>query len=148
MRMTLGWIAAGLLAGIVLTACATGRAGPPPEHVVRAKFDAVNKHDLRAITAAYASDARVMASDFCAPRVGRGEVERTYTALLSSIDDLSVHVDETIAEGSRVLARIRVGGAVHGQRFEVPISNYFEVRNGLIAYDLGVFDAAGRPCRP
>jgi limonene-1,2-epoxide hydrolase len=146
MRTPLGCIAAGLLASMVLTGCATGRAGPSPIDVVRAKFDAVNRHDLQAIAAAYAPDARVMASDFCAPRIGRAEVERTYRALLS-IEDLNVRVDETIADGSRVLARIRVGGAVRGQRFEVPIANSFEVRDGLIAYDLGVFDTAGRPCQ-
>ena len=88
-----------------------------------------------------------MASDFCAPRIGRAEVERTYTALLA-IEDLSVSVDEAIADGSRVLMRIRVRGAIRGQRFELPIANYFEVRDGLIAYDLGVFDNADRPCRP
>jgi hypothetical protein len=43
--------------------------------------------------------------------------------------------------------RSSVLGSVRGQRFEVPIADYFEVRNGLIVYDLGVFDNAGRPCR-
>jgi hypothetical protein len=114
--------------------------------VVRAKFDAVNRHDLQAIAAAYAADARIMASDFCAPRIGRAEVERTYTALLA-IEDLGVSVDDAIADGNRVLARIRVRGAIRGQRFELPISNYFEVRDGLIAYDLGVFDTGTRPCQ-
>lgn len=38
-------------------------------------------------------------------------------------------------------------GSVGGQRFEVPIADFFEVRDGLIVYDLGVFDNAGRPCR-
>jgi hypothetical protein len=27
------------------------------------------------------------------------------------------------------------------------IANYFEVRDGLIAYDLGVFDNGVRPCQ-
>ena len=146
MRTTLGWIAAVLFTSVFLTACATGREMPAALDVVRAKFDAVNRHDLHAIASAYAPDARVMASDFCSPRVGRDEVERTYTALLA-IEDLSVHVDETIADGSGVLARIRVQGAVRGQRFEIPIANYFEVRDGLIAYDLGVFDTGTRPCQ-
>ena len=141
-------IAAGLFTGLLLTACATVReAAPAPLDVVRAKFEAVNRHDLRAITAAYAPDARLMASDFCSPRIGHAAVERTYTALLGSIEDLSVRVDQAIADGNRVLMRIRVLGAVQGQRFEVPIANYFEVRDGLIAYDLGVFDNGTRPCR-
>jgi ketosteroid isomerase-like protein len=144
---TLNHISAGLFTSVLLTACATAPEVTPPLDVVRAKFDAVNRHDLHAITAAYAPDARVMASDFCSPRIGRDAVERTYSALLAAIEDLSVSVDQAIADGSRVLMRIRVRGAVRGQRFEVPIANYFEVRDGLIAHDLGVFDNAARPCQ-
>jgi len=139
-------ISAGLFTSVLLAACATAPQATPPLDVVRAKFDAVNRHDLNAIVAAYAADARVMASDFCSPRIGRDAVERTYTALLA-IDDLSVHVDQAIADGNKVLMRIRVSGAVRGQRFEIPIANYFAVRDGLIAYDFGVFDNAARPCR-
>jgi limonene-1,2-epoxide hydrolase len=146
MRTILGWIAAAVFTSVFLTACATGREVPSAPDVVRAKFDAVNRHDLQAIASAYAPDARVMASDFCSPRIGGDQVERTYTALLS-IEDLSVSVDQTIADGSSVLARIRVRGAIRGQRFEIPIANYFEVRDGLIAYDLGLFDNAGRTCQ-
>jgi len=139
-------ISAGLITGILLTSCATVPEATPPLDVVRAKFEAVNRHDLSAIVAAYAPDAHVMASDFCAPRIGRDAVERTYRALLA-IEDLNVGVDEAIADGNRVLMRIRVRGAVQGHRFEIPIANYFEVHAGLIAYDLGVFDNAARPCR-
>ncbi|HKQ14299.1 MAG TPA: nuclear transport factor 2 family protein [Steroidobacteraceae bacterium] len=144
---TMKSLAAGLFASCLLTACATVQKATPPLDVVRAKFDAVNRHDLQAITAAYAPDARLLASDFCAPRVGHAAVERTYSGLLGSIEDLSVSIDQAIADGNNVLMHIRVQGAVHGQRFEVPISNYFEVRDGLIAYDLGVFDNGSRPCR-
>jgi len=137
---------AGIAAGILLTSCATVQQPPSPLDVVRAKFDAVNRHDLAAIVAAYAPDARLMAADFCSARNGRASVERTYRGLLA-IEDLSVGIDEAIADGSRVLMRIRVRGAVRGQRFEIPIANYFEVRSGLIAYDLGVFNNGSRPCQ-
>jgi len=83
----------------------------------------------------------------CAPRIGRSEVERTYTALFS-INDLSVRLDHVLADGNHVAVRFRVLGSIGGQRFEVPIADFFEVRDGLIVYDLGVFDNAGRPCRP
>ena len=136
-----------LLAGIALASCATTPPQPVPVDAVRAKFDAVNRHDLRAVVESYAPQARLMASDFCAPRTGRSEVERTYTALFSSIDDLSVRLDHVLADGNYVAVRFRVLGAVGGQRFEVPIADFFEVRDGLIVYDLGVFDNGSRPCR-
>jgi uncharacterized protein len=130
-----------------LASCATPPPHPAPLDAVRAKFDAVNRHDLRAVVASYAPQARLMASDFCAPRIGRSEVERTYTALFSSVADLSVRLDQVQADGNHVAVRFSVLGSVGGQRFEVPIADFFEVRDGLIVYDLGVFDNAGRPCR-
>jgi ketosteroid isomerase-like protein len=136
-----------LLVCSALASCATTAPHPSPSDVVRAKFDAVNRHDLRAVVESYDPQARLMAADFCVPRIGRGEVERTYTALFSSIDDLSVRLDQVLEDGNRVAVRFSVLGSVRGQRFEVPIADFFEVRNGLIVYDLGVFDNAGRPCR-
>jgi ketosteroid isomerase-like protein len=134
-------------AGAALASCASVPGHPAPLDVVRAKFAAVNRHDLQAITQSYAPEARLMASDFCAPRIGRHEVERTYRALFDSIDDLSVRLDEALPDGDRVAVRFRVLGAAGGRRFEVPIANFFEVRDGLIVYDLGVFDNGGRACR-
>ena len=142
-----GKTACMLLAFGALTSCATTAPQPAPLDVVRAKFDAVNRHDLRAVVESYAPQARLMASDFCVPRTGRSEVERTYTALFSSINDLSVQLDHVLADGDHVAVRFRVLGSAGGQRFEVPIADFFEVRDGLIVYDLGVFDNAGRPCR-
>jgi ketosteroid isomerase-like protein len=130
-----------------LTSCASAPPHSAALDVVRAKFDAVNKHDVHAITESYAPEARLMASDFCAPRIGRSEVERTYKALFGSIENLSVQIDQAFADGSHVAVRFRVLGSVGGRQFEVPIANFFEVRNGLIVYDLGVFDNRGRPCR-
>jgi ketosteroid isomerase-like protein len=130
-----------------LASCATTTPQLAPVDAVRAKFDAVNRHDLRAVVGSYAPQARLMASDFCAPRIGRSGVERTYAALFGSIDDLSVRLDHVLADGNHVAVRFRVLGAVDGQRFEVPIADFFEVRDGLIVYDLGVFDNARRPCR-
>jgi uncharacterized protein len=137
-----------ILAYGALASCASTPPHTAPLDAVRTKFDAVNRHDLRAVVESYAPQARLMASDFCAPRIGRSEVERTYTALFSSIDDLSVRLDHVLADGNHVAVRFRVLGSVGGQRFEVPIADFFEVRDGLIVYDLGVFDNASRPCRP
>ena len=136
-----------VLTSVLLAACSGMPSRPEPEDVVRNKFAAVNRHDLQAVTQSYAPDARLMASDFCAPRIGRQEVERTYRALFASIEDLSVQLDEVRPDGNRIMVRFRVLGAVGGRRFEVPIANFFEVRDGLIVYDLGVFDNGGRACR-
>ena len=132
---------------LLASSCVSTSGHIEPADVVRNKFAAVNRHDLRAVTGSYAPDARLMASDFCAPRLGRQEVERTYRGLFESIEDLSVQLDEVVPDGNRVAVRFRVQGAAGGRRFEVPIANFFEVREGLIVYDLGVFDNGKRACR-
>ena len=65
-----------LLAGV--TACAaTGTGEPSPRSVVEAKFAAVNRHAVADVVAFYAPGAQLTASDFCAPRRGRADMQRT-----------------------------------------------------------------------
>jgi hypothetical protein len=35
-----------------------------------------------------------------------------------------------------------------GRSFDLPLMNFFTVRNGLIVRDQGIFDNGGRACRP
>lgn len=116
------------------------------EAVVRAKFAAVNRHDLAGVVASYAPDARLTASNFCAPRQGRAEVERTYRTMFAALPDLAVTLDEVVASGEAVAVRFRVRSAAAG--LEVPIADFFTVRNGLIERDDGLFDNGGRACTP
>lgn len=125
---------------------AAGAAETGPEAVVRAKFAAVNRHDLAAVIASYAPQARLTASNFCAPREGLAEVERTYRALFAALPDLAVTLDEVVTQGETVAVRFRVRSAAAGM--EVPIADFFTVRNGLIERDDGLFDNGGRPCTP
>ena len=142
-----------LALAMALSGCAT--AAPPspsaassPRAVVEAKFDAVNRHALAEIVALYAPDADVTASDFCAPRHGRADVERTYAAIFAFAPDASVEVQEMISEGDRVAVRFTVRSRAPGRGFEVPILDFFTVRDGLIVRDDGRFDNHGRPCTP
>lgn len=125
---------------------AAGAAETGPEAVVRAKFAAVNRRDLAGVIASYAPQARLTASNFCAPREGLAEVERTYRALFAALPDLAVTLDEVVTQGETVAVRFRVRSAAAGM--EVPIADFFTVRNGLIERDDGLFDNGGRPCTP
>lgn len=125
---------------------AAGAAETGPEAVVRAKFAAVNRRDLAGVIASYAPQARLTASNFCAPREGLAEVERTYRALFAALPDLAVTLDEVVTQGETVAVRFRVRSAAAGM--EVPIADFFTVRDGLIERDDGLFDNGGRPCTP
>ena len=125
-------------------------AGRPdaPRAVVAAKFAAVNRHAVADIVAFYAPDAKVTASDFCKPRQGRADVERTYQALFAAVPDVVADVQDYIVEGDRVAVRFVVRSRLPGRTFDVPILDVFTVRDGLISEDDGLFDNRGRPCTP
>ncbi len=120
--------------------------GASPRAVVAAKFAAVNRHSVEDVAAFYAPDAVVNASDFCAPRQGRAEVERTYRGIFGFVPDAVVEVQEYLVQGDRVAVRLTVSSASLG--FSVPIMNFFTVRDGLITSDEGRFDNGGRACTP
>jgi ketosteroid isomerase-like protein len=135
------------LTGVV--ACAsTGTGDSSPRAVVEAKFAAVNRHVVADIVAFYATDARLTASDFCTPRRGKADVQRTYQSLLALFPDIAAEVHEYFVQGERVAVNLTVRGSVQGRTFAVPVANYFTVRNGLIESDDGIFDTRGRPCSP
>lgn len=121
-------------------------AHPSPRAVIVAKFAAVNRHDIPGIVKLYAPDAEINASDYCKPRAGQAEVQRNYESLFSAYPDIAVDVSEYIAEGDRVAILMKVSVHVNGQIVDVPIADFFTVRNGRIASDDARFDVHGRPC--
>ncbi|MBS0295708.1 MAG: nuclear transport factor 2 family protein [Proteobacteria bacterium] len=136
-------IAALSLAGSVQAAPALS-----PQAVVAAKFEAVNRHAVDEIAAFYAPDAEITAPDFCAPRHGRADVERTYRALFAAVPDASVEVLEYVADGDRVAVRMKVVSRLPDRAFSASLTDFFTVRDGLIVRDDGMFDNRGRPCTP
>ena len=133
---------------LVVALAAPANAAPSSRDVIAAKFAAVNRHSLPEIVARYAPDAIVTASDFCAPRMGHAEIERTYRGIFAALSDVAVDVQEYVVEGDNVAARIVVRGKFNGRAVGIPIMNFFTVRNGLIVRDEGLFDNGGRPCTP
>lgn len=134
------------MAALAATLAAGAAGAAEPEAVIAAKFAAVNRHDVAAVAASYAPQARLTASNFCAPRIGRGEVERTYRGLFAALPDLRVEIDEVVARGDAVAVRFRVISAA--AKVEIPVADFFSVRDGLIERDDGLFDNGGRACAP
>lgn len=116
--------------------------------VVGAKFAAVNRHAVDDIVALYSEDAVLTAPDFCSSRRGRRDVRRTYQALFDAYPDITADIQEYVQQGDRVAVRFTVRSRLPGRSFEVPIMNFFSVRDGLIVADDGMFDTRGRKCAP
>jgi ketosteroid isomerase-like protein len=133
---------------VLIAAPATARTPISPRDVVEAKFAAVSRHSLADVVALYAPDATVTASDFCKPREGRAEVERTYKAIFAAVPDATVDVREYVVQGDRVAVRFSLRSQLPGRSFELQLMDFFTVRDGLIVRDDGMFDNRGRPCTP
>lgn len=137
-----------VLIALVAALATPAAAAPSAREVVKAKFDAVNRHAVADVVALYAPDAMVTASDFCAPRRGRDDVRRTYEAIIGGVPDVVADVQEMIVEGDRVAVKFVVRSRLPGRAFDVPILDLFTVRDGLIVRDDGIFDNHGRACTP
>jgi ketosteroid isomerase-like protein len=137
-----------LIMSVCIAGCASAPTYPSPREVIEAKFDAVNRHALADVVARYAPDAQVTASNFCAPRHGRADVERIYRGIFAALPDVAADVQEYIVEGDRVAVRFVVRSRAAGASFQIPIINVFTVRDGLIVRDEGRFDNGGRACIP
>jgi len=120
-------------------------ADPAPEAVVRAMFDAFNRHDVGAMVELYAPDARLTSSDFCAPR-GKADIRRTYDALFRAFPDINDRVEILVVQGDTVAVRF-MAKSTSGQT-DMPIHTFLKVRDGLILSDDSVFDSGGKPCDP
>ncbi len=123
-------------------------ADPAPEAVVRAMFDAFNRHDAVAMAELYADDALLSSSDFCAPRVGREEVKRTYRALFAAFPDIHDEIAQMVVQGDHVAVRFVAKSGQSSSPLVLSISTFLTVRQGLIRSDDSTFDAGGRPCSP
>ena len=141
----------GLFAGLMLCfqACNAAATGDrSPKETITAKFEAVKRHSAEEVASFYAENATLNASDMCAPRHGAAEVIRTYQAIFATFPHIQAEILETVVEGDRVSARVLLKSADPNMRFELPIANFFTVRDGLIIRDEGLFDTGGRPCLP
>ena len=105
-----------ILLAMSVTACTSlAPMTTSPRDTVAAKFAAVNRHAIAEIVEFYAADARLIASDFCAARQGRADVERTYRAIFDAVPDVIADVQEYVVEGERVAVRLIVRSRLPGR---------------------------------
>jgi ketosteroid isomerase-like protein len=133
---------------ILFSAAAAVSAAPAqsPRAVVEGMFAAFNRNDVAALEAYYAEDVRLTSSDFCAPRVGKAGVRRTYAALFETFPGITDKVEALVVEGERVAVRFAARSTAPGREFTLPIMTFLTVRDGLIRTDDSIFDTKGEPC--
>ena len=116
-----------------------------PVAVIDQLFDAFNRHDVAALQALYAPNARLTSSDFCKPRTGT-DVGRTYGAMFRAFPDIRDDVDTIIIDGDRAAIRFVSSSRTPGGSFRVKLMTFFRFSGGRIVEDDTVFDTNGRAC--
>jgi ketosteroid isomerase-like protein len=116
-----------------------------PVAVIDQLFDAFNRHDVAALQALYAPNARLTSSDFCKPRTGT-DVGRTYGAMFRAFPDIRDDVDTIIIDGDRAAIRFVSSSRTPGGSFRVKLMTFFRFSGGRIVEDDTVFDTSGRAC--
>jgi ketosteroid isomerase-like protein len=130
---------------VVMVIALTAAANPPsPRATVEAMFAAFNRHDAAAMAALYSIDAMLNSSDFCAPRNGPAEVERTYAALFQAFPDIRDEGMTFVTEGNRAAVQF-VARSDQG-RLNLPIGAFLVVSSGRIIRDEAYFNAGAAPC--
>jgi ketosteroid isomerase-like protein len=116
-----------------------------PATIIDKLFDSFNRHDVPALQALYAPNARLTSSDFCKPRTG-ADVTRTYGAMFRAFPDIRDDVETIIIEGDRAAVRFLSSSRTPGGGFRLKLMTFFRFSGGRIIEDDTIFDAGGRAC--
>lgn len=123
----------------------TSLAAASPAALIDRLFAAFNRHDVLALQALYAPDARLTSSDFCSPR-RETDVTRTYGALFRSFPDIHDRVDTVVLSEDRAAVRFTSTSNVHERAFRLKLVTFFRFRDGKIVEDDTIFNTKGRKC--
>lgn len=116
-----------------------------PAAIIGKLFDSFNRHDVAALQAMYAPNARLTSSDFCKPRTG-SDVTRTYAAIFRAFPDIRDDVDTMIIKGDRAAVRFVSSSRALGEGFRFKLMTIFRFSRGRIIEDDTIFDTGGRGC--
>ena len=116
-----------------------------PRAIIDKLFDSFNRHDVAALQALYAPNARLSSSDFCKPRSG-ADVTRTYGAMFRAFPDIRDDVDTIIIKGDRAAVRFVSSSRALGGSFRPELMTIFRFSGGRIIEDDTIFDTGGRAC--
>jgi ketosteroid isomerase-like protein len=133
------------MAGAVLAIAAALSIATSPRDLIDQLFQAFNRHDVSALQALYAPDARLMSSDFCKPRTG-ADVARTYRKIFRAFPGIRDDVISVVVDGDQASVRFVTSSGSPGNDFHFELMTFFRFSAGRIIEDDTVFDARGRPC--
>ena len=124
-----------------------------PRQLLQRHQDALNRHDVAALTALYAVDA-VLDSPMFSQVSGRDAIADSFTRLFQVFPDYTIRLtealfvasDDRVAEFSTVTGTQRgefLGLPATGQQIEYQTARLFTIRDGFIVHERRVYDFRG-----
>ncbi len=119
--------------------------------IVRRSYEAINRNDLDALGEVVASD---MTDHVAAPGLAPGleGMKQFFSSLHAAFSDLRMDAEDVIAEGDKVVTRVRISGTHRGEfmgidptgnRVEISGIDILRVADGKIVEHWGNFDDLG-----
>jgi steroid delta-isomerase-like uncharacterized protein len=123
---------------------------------ISAMFDrrgeAMNRRDVRAMVADYATDCVVVSPMAGGVVKGRSGVEQVYARLFAAFPDLITTRDSILIDGDQVAMVEMFSGTDTGgfmglpatqKSFELPLVHLYRLRDGLIVHERRIYDFTG-----
>ena len=119
--------------------------------VINAHFDALIKHDVKAIASGYADTAKVFSPNWEGAKIGPAGLTETYNRYFASTPDLSYKVNHIINAGNEVIVQFTESGTLSnpesgtpdymkGKKYTLDCCAVFSVKGNMIVGETDYFD--------
>jgi steroid delta-isomerase-like uncharacterized protein len=140
-----------LLISTLLTLIISARAYCQSTPVINAHFDALIKHDVKAIASGYADTAKVFSPNWEGAKIGPAGLTETYNRYFASTPDLSYKVNRIINAGNEVIVQFTQSGTLSnpesgtpdymkGKKYTLDCCAIFSVKDTKIVGETDYFD--------
>lgn len=119
--------------------------------VITNHFDALTRHDVKAIAAGYADTAKILSPNWEGAKTGPSDIAQVYTRYFASTPDLSYKVTHITNAGNEIVAQYTVSGTLSApeagtpdymkdKKYTLDYCAVFSIKNNLIAGERDYFD--------
>ncbi|MEX1258952.1 MAG: ester cyclase [Gemmatimonadota bacterium] len=117
--------------------------------LVRRTYDAINRKDFDALAAVIADDV-IEHDEFPGLEPSKAGVLQFFRNLQAAFSGVTMTVEDLIAEGDKVFARVTLSGTHQGEflgipatgrSISVPMADFFRIRDGQMVEHWGVADS-------
>jgi steroid delta-isomerase-like uncharacterized protein len=119
--------------------------------LITGHFNALTKHDVKAIAAGYADSAKIYSPNWEGAKTGQAGITETYNRYFASTPDLAYKVDHIINAGDQFVVEYTVSGTLSApeagtpdymknKKYRLGYCAIFETKNNKIIRETDYFD--------